>query len=349
MREWLPQFRSFVLSLSSSQIKKVVITVGISALGITVATNYFYRLLSAKRRKQTLCKKRHIIQTIPELRNPNVRIKNLNHVENILSNLVHGGKQRLQIVSDFDRTISLVEYEGKKCKTSNSVLETSQFISPVMREKFVELRNHYIPIEHDPKLTREQKIPFMLEWWNKSFQLVIDSGVTRDDIKEIVQHSTTHLKPGCEWFFYTLERYDIPLLIFSAGLGDIIQEWIHQQCGAFKNQKIVANFMQFDHETGKVVKFQDNLIHVFNKNESVLEDTEYSKYIENRHNLILLGDSVGDIDMATGLTNINNILKIGFLNNHVEELLPKYMEIYDIVTINDATFDVPNAILKSVI
>jgi len=53
--------------------------------------------------------------------------------------------------------------------------------------------------------------------------------------------------------------------------------------------------------------------------------------------------------MCTGLTKINNVLKVGFLNQHVDELLPQYMDLYDIVLVNDSTFDVPNAILKSII
>lgn len=290
-----------------------------------------------------------VVSEIPELKHPRVRIKNLNHVELILSNLIHGGKKRLQVVSDFDRTISMCEFEGKTCLTSNSVFEKSHFISADMRQEFNKLRDYYVAIEHDPKLTRDEKIPYMIEWWQKSFNLVVESGVTKEGLKEIVQESKTHLKTGCDWFFFTLERYDIPLLIFSAGLGDIIQEWILQEYGSFKNQKIVSNFLKFDESTGKCIGFQNELIHVFNKNESALVDTEYGKYIENRHNLILIGDSLGDIDMASGLTNINNILKIGFLNEHVEELLPKYMDTYDIVILNDSTFEIPNVILKSVI
>lgn len=228
-------------------------------------------------------------------------------------------------------------------------MEKSIFVSEDLRTQFLELRNFYIQIEQSGKLTRAAKLPYMIEWWQKSFSLVVQSGITRENIREMVLNQDCHIKSGCDWFFKTLERYDIPLLIFSAGLGDIIQEWISQQCGVFKNQKIISNFMTFDKETGKVNGWENELIHVFNKNESSLNDTEYEKFIENRHNLILIGDSVGDIDMASGFKNINTILKIGFLNDNVEELLPKYMEIYDIVSINDSTFDIPNAILKSVI
>lgn len=169
------------------------------------------------------------------------------------------------------------------------MLERSRFIHSDLRAKFKELRDLYLPIEHDPTMTKEEKIPFMIEWWSKTFELVIESQISRDNLIEIVRNSTTHLKEGCQWLFYTLERCDIPLLIFSAGLGDIIQEWIMQQCGTFKNMKIVSNFMSFDSVTNKITGFQGNMIHIFNKNEGVLLDTEYEKLIENRQNVILLG------------------------------------------------------------
>ena len=54
-----------------------------------------------------------------------------------------------------------------------------------------------------------------------------------------------------------------------------------------------------------------------NKNESAIHDSDYFKQLRHRENLILLGDSLGDLDMADGATNIANILKIGFLNDKV--------------------------------
>lgn len=132
-------------------------------------------------------------------------------------------------------------------------------------------------------------------------------------------------------------------------LGDIIQEWIAKEAGNFKNLKIVSNFMTFDNKTNQITGFNGKLIHVFNKNEGALLETAYEKKVINRPNVILLGDSLGDIDMTVGLTSIENVLKIGFLNDKVDEFLPAYMDSYDIVIIKDNTFEIPNAILRSVL
>ena len=206
-----------------------------------------------------------------------------------------------------------------------------------------------MPIEHNASLSKDQKLPHMIEWWSKSLKLTVETQIDRNSISEIVRHSTKKLKDGCKWFFYTLERHDVPLLIFSAGLGDIIHEWIVLECGSFKNMRIISNFMRFDEKTNKISGFQQNIIHIFNKNESVLLGTEYEKLIHNRPNVLLIGDSLGDTDMANGFPQMNNILKIGFLNDKEDELLDKYMNAFDIVTIKDDTFSIPNAILRSII
>jgi 5'-nucleotidase len=339
-------------SIQSSRHNKIVFTVSIGAIcGISIAANYYLRLLSI-RKKRVANKSTLILEMIPELMTSNVRIKNPTKVEQLLSNIINAGKQRLQVISDFDRTISLVSFEGKSCPTSIGVLESSQFVTPELRAQFKALRDHYLPIEHDPNMSRDAKLPLMLEWWQKSFELIVDTGITQQNVVDIVRHSNNHLKEGCLWFFYTLERCDVPLLIFSAGLGDMIQEWMLQDCGNFKNIKIVSNFMRFNNsdEEKRINGFlNETIIHIFNKNESVLLGDESSeKLIRDRPNVILIGDSLGDVDMAAGFES-NNILKIGFLNEHCEQLLPSYMDVYDIVTIKDSTFNVPNAVIKSIV
>lgn len=43
-----------------------------------------------------------------------------------------------------------------------------------------------------------------------------------------------------------LFQHQVPLLIFSAGLGDIIEEVIREQYTLYDNIKVVSNYMDFD-------------------------------------------------------------------------------------------------------
>ena len=53
--------------------------------------------------------------------------------------------------------------------------------------------------------------------------------------------------------------------------------------------------------------------------------------------------------MAQSLRNVKNVCKIGFLNSYSDSLLSKYLNLFDIVIVEDSTFDVPIKILENLI
>ena len=55
-------------------------------------------------------------------------------------------------------------------------------------------------------------------------------------------------RDGCRKTIDQLHEHSVPLLIFSAGLGNIIQEVIEQQASIYDTVKIVSNMMKFDEQ-----------------------------------------------------------------------------------------------------
>lgn len=53
-------------------------------------------------------------------------------------------------------------------------------------------------------------------------------------------------REGYEQFFDRLQQHDVPVFIFSAGLGDVLEEIIRQAGVYHPNVKVVSNFMDFD-------------------------------------------------------------------------------------------------------
>lgn len=53
-------------------------------------------------------------------------------------------------------------------------------------------------------------------------------------------------RDGHEKFFKSLHDQQVPILIFSAGLGDVLNEIIRQRSQYHSNMKTVANFMKFN-------------------------------------------------------------------------------------------------------
>ena len=54
----------------------------------------------------------------------------------------------------------------------------------------------------------------------------------------------------CDELFTCLHQQDVPLLIFSAGIGNVIEEAIKHQAHMHDNMHIVSNFMNFSEEVG---------------------------------------------------------------------------------------------------
>ncbi|CAG8748740.1 18824_t:CDS:1, partial [Gigaspora rosea] len=75
------------------------------------------------------------------------------------------------------------------------------------------------------------------------------------------------------------------------------------------------------------------------QSEIMIKGSPYYKIIENRGNVILLGDSIGDVHMADGIQH-EICLTIGFLNHNVEDYLDNYLETFDIVVIDDGPMDI---------
>uniref|UniRef100_T1H6Q2 5'-nucleotidase n=1 Tax=Megaselia scalaris TaxID=36166 RepID=T1H6Q2_MEGSC len=147
-----------------------------------------------------------------------------------------------------------------------------------------------------------------------------------------------HLRDRSKEFFEILENFEVPVLVFSAGLGNSVESVLRQAGVLNKNVKIVSNFLRF--KDNLVDGFQPPLIHNLNKNETVLSGSDFHSLVENRNNIILLGDSLGDADMSNGAPDSSNIIKIGFLFHHVKDNLEKYMDTFDIVLIDDQSMNV---------
>lgn len=58
-------------------------------------------------------------------------------------------------------------------------------------------------------------------------------------------------REGYENFFDKLQQYGIPVFIFSAGIGDVLEEVIRQAGVYYPNVKVVSNFMDFDDNVRK--------------------------------------------------------------------------------------------------
>ncbi|AES61917.1 cytosolic 5'-nucleotidase III, putative [Medicago truncatula] len=266
-------------------------------------------------------------------------------LHNKLAAIRSAGPQKLQVIADFDATLTKFWVNGTRGQSSHGLLQQD---NPEYDAKRQQLYEHYHPLEFSPTIGLEEKRKLMEEWWGKTHGLLIEGGLTYESIKQSVANANIAFREGVSELFEFLEERDIPVLIFSAGLADIIEEVLRQKLRrSFKNVKIVSNRMVFNN--GQLVSFKGKLIHSLNKNEHALDmaapvherfgdidgPTDDNDLLKKRTNVLLLGDHTGDLGMSDGL-NYDTRISVGFLNHNVENSLSCYREAFDVVLMNDA-------------
>uniref|UniRef100_A0A3P9QFM6 5'-nucleotidase, cytosolic IIIB n=1 Tax=Poecilia reticulata TaxID=8081 RepID=A0A3P9QFM6_POERE len=145
-----------------------------------------------------------------------------------------------QVISDFDMTLTKFAHQGKRVPTTHSK-------NNVDISRMKELFNTYYPIEIDASLSPEEKLPYMVEWWTKVHDLLIQQRIRKAELARAVRESNAVLREGCSSFFDCLAEQRVPLLIFSAGVGDVLEEVIRQNRAFHPNVHIISNYMDFDH------------------------------------------------------------------------------------------------------
>lgn len=283
---------------------------------------------------------------------PTVRVRDRSLVKRKLTDLLKGGNDQLAVISDFDFTLTRsVDAFGEPCLGSHAVLNHLLYsLHPECEDEICATNAKYLAIEYNPNISKSEKVPYMIEWWTKAHENYISFGIRRDDIAQFVADAKIELRDGAYDLVKHLASSSIPLLLFSAGVGNVIEVFLRQRLGDIPdNIHIISNMLLFN-EQGVVNGCSEPLIHVFCKDASVIpKDAPFYNDIAHRGNILLLGDSLGDLHMDVGVAHRGTVLKIGYLNSQVDGLLTSYLNGFDIVLVEDQTMHVPDLILQALL
>jgi len=293
---------------------------------------------------------RNIFKSIEkmELMDKSTYVQNETELKQKINKIKIDGSSKLHIISDFDRTITKAFVEGQKTPTSLAQIREGKYLTKDYPEKAHALFDKYHAYEISNTIPKEERDKKMVEWWTAHLELLIKSGMNEGVVKDIIQRKKIHVREGTPELLDILNEYKIPLLIFSAGNGNVIEEYLKSEDKLYNSIHIVSNFFKFNKKGLATGYVSDKIIHTFNKNEIGLKNTPYYNQIKKRKNLILLGDSLGDLDMAEGLEH-DNIIKIGFLNEDASKLFEDYSKRFDVVILNDGPMHYVNSLIKEIL
>ena len=227
------------------------------------------------------------------------------------------------IITDFDHTLT-----EKESKSSWGVLETLKTLNENIKNKLKDNKNYYLPLENNLNINENKRKKFMKEWTNNNLKILTSSNINKEEIKKAsFKKDAMTLRKGVKEFFKYTYQNNIPVIIISAGITDIIENFIKANNCLYNNIHIISNEIKYKNNIFK--GFKNKIIYSSNKHKSK------KPYKIKKEKIILLGDNISDILMAP--KNNQNIFKIGFLNNYKENK-ELFQNAYDIVYDDKVSF-----------
>ncbi len=251
--------------------------------------------------------------------------------QSVLKKIEKWDYNSIYVLADFDRTLTAGHCDSTWGLLSNSGLTSKEYT--LDRKKLFE---YYRPIELNEELDFKTKNELMIDWWHEHISLLIKYKLDESVINKVSNNSKLLIfRDGAKQFLENMKSKGVPVIIISAGIGNFIKQFLINNNCDFDNIFIFSNFIEF--KDGIVSGIQGQIIHSMNKNQ-IEFSTEIKEHLKNRPNIVLFGDSISDIRMAKE-KDIEGALKIGFLDQKIEENRDHFERNFDIVCTDNTSFD----------
>lgn len=202
----------------------------------------------------------------------------------------------------------------------------------------------YGPLEVDYAIDITTKSNYMHEWYWKVMDLIYQYDLTYDKLLACVNCADIVFRSGVKNFLRNLYNLHVPIIILSAGIGNVIVEVLKQNECLYDNIHVISNFLKF--EDNHMLPFQDKMIYTFNKCINQLPTTISTK-IMHKDYILLFGDLIEDLNMVSK-EDLDRTLSFGFLEKNVKDNLEFYRSSFDIVLTNNSSFDDVQNILNEI-
>ena len=284
-----------------------------------------------------------------------------------------GKKDKILYVSDFDYTLfNKFNYEtGEQYITSYDMYTREAFGGDqnFVIEERKKLFAKYLKYEEDLTLDENIRKEKLLEWNIEGLKLMAIPEFTFDSIKKMIElkkdKKYVNIKKNMIQFYEKLIELNIPIIIISGGIKEIILEFLHSNnIKGFDDYirrgrlTVMSNEFIYDEKTKKCLGLKEEIIYGFNKSEH-LEKLVHEKY-PNIENIFIAGDLETDY-MSIEKLNLDknkNIIGVGFLYYYPEEIkdkkfeldnndkIERFKEIFDICLLMDEGYDYPLELLN---
>lgn len=240
-------------------------------------------------------------------------------------------KNNFYVLIDFDRTLTAGD--------SHSIwriLYYSNLLGDSFQKKYNKIHYKFSIIKTD----EEKQIKNYENRFKEYFKLFKECKLSEQIIKEAVKKTDIKMRKGAANFLKKMNSNDIPVIIISCGLKNIILEYLKFNKSYYNNIYIYSNYIDLDGQD------KNNIYNItpYNKNKIGFSD-EVINQIKDKEKILLIGDILDDINMVTK-KDLKNTIKVGFLDKDIKKHLAKYKNSFDIVLTANSSFENLENILK---
>jgi len=237
-------------------------------------------------------------------------------------------------LANFDNVIT----DNNSTDTWNAITNNIKFKKTYLK-KVEELDFKCRSIELDNNLEFDDKCDYVKDVWQKNIELYKELNIDEDKIKRFIGiKSNIKIRDGVKNFLKLAHEKNIPVIIISDGITEIIKSFLSYNNCDYDNIHIIANSLFIDTDINEI-------IHPLNKNElSIPEDIK--DLIKDRKICILLASSIHDINMLSK-SRLKDSIKIAFLDKNINENFDTFLNYFNIICTHNTSFDLIAKKLKN--
>lgn len=236
------------------------------------------------------------------------------------------GAADVHIIWDFDRTLTVSHPETQEDVTTWQIL--CEHLSEKGQAQYNDLFQRYRSMELEERMTVKDAV----DWWSSILGLYVEERVSMTEVDaDFLMRAS--IRRGAHEVFSLCKEQEIPNVIMSAGIRDVIDVWSHKY--DIQPSLTLSTILKLDSDNRIVGWDEDSLVHTLNKHE--LDHEELTSIRSKRPKIIVVGDGMGDADMARGDVDV---LRIRIFD-------PRPDEIFDISDVRRRTFEKFDVMIES--
>lgn len=233
----------------------------------------------------------------PETAIPKLDIFNEASFTQKLQRFGAAGINSVHFVLDFDYTLTMpFMADGNRAPSSWGILE--RHLPLLAQKQCQDMYEYYVVKEIDGTLTAEEAET----WWTTALTIQRDSQIDLSAVEAKFMEQAT-IRPGTHELFEEFDASDIPSLVLSAGVKNVIDIW----CAAYGiSPSLVVSTELITDDDGKMIGWDETtMVHALNKDET--DHPEMNRYKSERPYTVVIGDNLHDSKMAAGDENVIRI------------------------------------------